>query len=135
MVYPFESGAYETEVGEISMPVRSKFGYHLVKVNDNRKNEGEVTVAHIMIESGKDNEAAKEQIEKLYTQLQEGAQFEDLAKQYSDDKNTAVNGGKLNTFKRGRLNSEKFEDAAFSLKKEKSRNLFNQNTVGILSSY
>lgn len=118
MVYPFESGAYETEVGEISMPVRSKFGYHLVKVNDKRKNEGEVTVAHIMIESGKDNEAAKEQIEKLYTQLQEGAQFEDLAKQYSDDKNTAVNGGKLNTFKRGRLNSEKFEDAAFSLNEE-----------------
>ncbi|GGZ52632.1 peptidylprolyl isomerase [Mesonia mobilis] len=118
MVYPFESGAYETEVGEISMPVRSKFGYHLVKVNDKRKNEGEVTVAHIMIESGKDDEAAKEQIEKLYTQLQEGAQFEDLAKQYSDDKNTAVNGGKLNTFKRGRLNSEKFEDAAFSLSGE-----------------
>ena len=115
MVYPFETGAYETEIGDISMPVRSKFGYHLIKVNDKRENEGEVTVAHIMIEDKNNEEEAKERIEDLYKKLQEGAAFEDLAKQFSDDKNTAVNGGEVNTFKRGRLNSEKFENAAFSL--------------------
>ncbi len=115
MVYPFETGAYETEIGDVSMPVRSKFGYHLVKVNDKRENEGEVTVAHIMIEDKNNEEEAKERIENIYEKLQEGAAFEDLAKQFSDDKNTAVNGGKLNTFKKGRLNSEKFENAAFSL--------------------
>ena len=31
-VYPFENAMYETKVGEISMPIRSKYGYHLVKV-------------------------------------------------------------------------------------------------------
>jgi len=115
MVYPFESGAYNTKVGQISMPVRSSYGFHLIKLNDKRSNEGEVTVAHIMLENGKDEAAAEAQINKLYQQLQNGASFEDLAKQYSEDKNTAVNGGKLNTFKRGKLNSEKFETAAFSL--------------------
>ena len=118
MVYPFETGAYQTKVGDISMPVRSKFGYHIIKVNDKRSNEGEVTVAHIMIELGEDEDAAKEQIDKLYEQLQDNAKFEDLAKQYSDDKNTAVNGGKLSTFTRGKLNSEEFENTAFSLKEK-----------------
>ncbi|HIB37293.1 peptidylprolyl isomerase [Mesonia sp.] len=118
MVYPFESGAYNTKVGDISMPVRSRFGYHIIKVNDKRSYEGEVTVAHIMIELGKDEEAAKEQIDKLYEQLQEGAKFEDLAKQYSEDKNTAINGGKLNAFTKGKLNSETFENTAFALNNE-----------------
>ncbi|SHI31606.1 peptidyl-prolyl cis-trans isomerase SurA [Mesonia phycicola] len=115
MVYPFESGAYNTKIGEISMPVRSSFGYHLIKVNGRRKDEGMVTIAHIMIESKNDDAAAEKQINQLYKQLQEGALFEDLAKQYSADKNTAVNGGKLSPFPRGRLNSEIFENAAFAL--------------------
>lgn len=36
MVYPFETAAYNTPVGKISMPVRTKFGYHLIKVHDKR---------------------------------------------------------------------------------------------------
>ncbi|MBW2961715.1 peptidylprolyl isomerase [Mesonia aestuariivivens] len=115
MVYPFETGAYQTEIGAVSMPVRTKFGYHLIKVNDKRINEGEVTVAHIMIEETKDPEADKAKAEKLYKELQEGANFADLAKQYSDDKNTAIHGGKLSSFKKGKLNSEKFENVAFNL--------------------
>ena len=117
MVYPFETGAYETEIGDISMPVRSKFGYHLIKVNDKRENEGEVTIAHIMIEDKNNEEEAKERIEDLYKKLQEGAAFEDLAKQFSDDRNSARREGKLDRFGSGKLNSEVFEKKAFSLTK------------------
>ena len=60
MVYPFESAAFNTKKGEISKPTRTRFGYHIIKVNDIRDNQGEVTVAHIMVldkkdENGNDN--------------------------------------------------------------------------------
>jgi len=40
MVYSFESAAYNTAIGKISKPVRTKYGYHLVKVNAKRKARG-----------------------------------------------------------------------------------------------
>ena len=48
-VYPFETAAYNTKVGEVSMPFRTRFGYHVVLVQDKRPSRGEVTVAHKMI--------------------------------------------------------------------------------------
>ena len=50
MVYPFESAAYNTHVGQVSDIFRTQFGYHILKVVDKRSNRGEVKVAHIMIE-------------------------------------------------------------------------------------
>ena len=49
MVYDFETAAYNTPVGEISMPFRTQFGYHVVKVNDKRPSRGTITAAHIMV--------------------------------------------------------------------------------------
>lgn len=117
MVYSFENAAYQTPVGEISKPFRSQFGYHILKVNGKRENEGKVSVAHIMIENNEENpKEAESQITEIYRKLQEQAEFSDLAKQFSDDKNTAANGGEVNTFNRGDLTSDKFENVAFSLK-------------------
>lgn len=115
MVYPFEDAAFRTKVGEISKPVRSRFGYHIIKINDKRKAEGEVTAAHIMI-SDKTPEAAEQKIYDIYQQLKQGANFEELAQKYSQDKATASKGGKLNTFSAGNLRSPEFEKVAFNLK-------------------
>jgi peptidyl-prolyl cis-trans isomerase SurA len=49
MVYRFENAAYTTNIGDISMPFKTNFGYHIVKVNDKRASKGEVKVAHIMV--------------------------------------------------------------------------------------
>lgn len=51
LVYPFETVAYNTKIGEVSKPVRTRFGYHIIKVNDRRKARGEIKVAHIMIKN------------------------------------------------------------------------------------
>lgn len=121
MVYAFESGAYKTKKGEISKPIRTRFGYHLIKVNDIRNNRGEVSVAHIMImkpADGSPSDKGKIKIQDIYKKLQQGEKFEELAKQFSEDKSSAGKGGTLNTFSSGQLSSTIFEDVAFSLNKE-----------------
>ena len=121
MVYPFETAAYNTKIGELSMPVKTRFGYHIVKVEDKRPTMGKITVSHIMVsvspeDGAKEDKEASEKIEKIYKKLTEGADFKLLAKEYSDDKGSASKGGELPEFGTGRMVPE-FEDAAFSLKK------------------
>ncbi|MBW1294600.1 peptidylprolyl isomerase [Aquimarina litoralis] len=120
MVYPFEEASFTTEVGEVSEPFRTRFGYHIVKVNKKEKSLGEVTVAHIMVafNKGRTEEQAEQRIKEIQTQLKANTSFESLAKQYSDDRNTAVKGGKINRFGQGALNSESFEKVAFALKEK-----------------
>ncbi|MEW7291288.1 peptidylprolyl isomerase [Aquimarina sp. 2304DJ70-9] len=117
MVYPFENAAYKTKVGELSEPFRTQFGYHIVKVNKREKKLGEVSVAHIMvaINDTRTTEQAEERIKEINQQLKQGASFSSLAKQYSDDPSTAIDGGKIKRFGQGALNSDTFEKAAFNL--------------------
>ncbi|MBY8963539.1 peptidylprolyl isomerase [Flavobacterium sp. D11R37] len=122
MVYPFETGAYNTPKGQVSKPVRSRFGYHLIKVNDVRDNRGDITVAHIMILIPRKEDAAaeakaKQTIDEIYQKLKQGESFEALAKQFSQDKTSAPAGGMLNRFSSGELSSVTFEDKAFALGK------------------
>ena len=114
MVYPFETMAYNTPAGEISPVFRTRFGYHFIRVNDKRPARGKVEVAHIMI---RDKETGKALIEKIKKELDNGGDFAALARQYSEDKGSAKNGGKLAVFGVGKM-VKKFEDVAFSLKNE-----------------
>jgi len=125
MVYAFETGAYKTPKGSISNPIRTRFGYHLIKVEDIRDNRGDVIVAHIMImnppetsENKEDADKGKNTIQDIYKKLQQGEKFEDLAKQFSEDKSSSSKGGVLNRFGSGQLSSEEFENVAFNLTKE-----------------
>jgi peptidyl-prolyl cis-trans isomerase SurA len=119
MVYAFESAAYNTPKGKVSKIIRTRFGYHILKVEDIRNNRGEVTVAHIMILNPKpedaDQDKAKNTINDIYKKIQQGEKFEDLAKQFSEDKSSSSKGGLLNKFGSGQLSSEEFENVAFSL--------------------
>lgn len=119
MVYPFESGAYNTEVGQVSEIVRTRFGYHLIKVSDKRPDKGQVKVAHIMraVPQGSSSEKEaleREKIYQVYDSLKAGANFEAMARQFSDDRGTSARGGELPYFGAGRMIPE-FEKAAFSI--------------------
>ncbi len=117
MVYDFETMAYNTPKGEISMPFRTQFGYHVVKITDRRPSRGTITAAHIMVALKQSDSLLnpEERINDIYKKIQQGESFESLAKQFSDDKSSARNGGKLSPFKSGQLSSIKFEDEAFGL--------------------
>lgn len=120
MISPFEDAAYNMKKGEISEPVRSSFGYHIIKVTDKRSSRGKVLVAHIMKASppGTDEKTAKEaeeSINNIYRELLSGNDFASLAKKYSDHRESASNGGKLNWFGTGEIVSD-FNEAAFSIK-------------------
>jgi peptidyl-prolyl cis-trans isomerase SurA len=118
MVYPFETAAYKTAVNEISMPIRTRFGYHIIKTTAKRDNRGELEVAHIMILKPQESENAQnpeKEINDIYKKLQQGEKFEELARQFSQDKASSNRGGVLNRFGSGQLSSEEFENVAFSL--------------------
>lgn len=119
MVYPFEEAAYTMNVGEVSMPIRTRYGYHLVKVTDRRKALGEVKVAHIMlrvadVRNEEEVRQAETRAREVYNQLLGGASFTELALKYSDDKTTSRKGGELPWFGTGKM-VEEFEKVAFEL--------------------
>lgn len=118
-VVPFEVMAYNTSVGATSKPVRTTFGYHIIKVNDRRISPGEILVAHIMRFTDAENKAkskdAKTKIDSIYQRVLAGDDFGKLAKQFSEDKGSAVKNGELPWFGTGRMVPE-FESAAFALK-------------------
>ena len=120
-VYPFENMFYNTPVGQVSAPFRTQFGYHIIKVLGKRADRGQVKVAQIMIlvskSKGPDADAAAhKRADSVYAKLKGGASFDDLVKEYSEDKYTVNENGVMKPFGTGHMVAV-FEDAAFALKK------------------
>lgn len=116
MVYPFETGAYTTEVGSLSTPVRTDFGYHLIKVTDKQPALGQVQVEHIFVAmppnaTAQDSLQKKAKIDAAYAKIQSGVNFEDVVREYSEDKGSAANGGKLPWFGCNRMVPEFISEA------------------------
>lgn len=119
MVYPFESAAYETPQGQVSSPIRTKYGYHLVKPTEKRDARGSLQVRHIMLvandqSSEEEKGNARERIQEIYEKAENGEDFRKLARQYSDDKQSGYEGGLLEPFGINKMYPV-FEEAAFAL--------------------
>ena len=120
MIMPFEDAVYRLKIGELSEPVRTPYGYHIIMVTDKRPASGKIKVAHIMKAlppgaSEKESKAAEDTIWSVYRQLTDGADFGVLASRYSDHKQSAIHGGELNWFGVGEIIPD-FTEAAFALK-------------------
>lgn len=119
MIMPFEDAAYSLKTGTVSQPVRTPYGYHIIMVTDKRPSKGRIKVAHIMkaVPPGTDEKVeklAENQIDSIYNLLRAGASFQDLARKFSDHKESAARGGELNWFGTGEIVSD-FSEAAFAL--------------------
>ena len=120
MVYSFENGAYNTKVGDISQPVRSDYGYHLIKIVDKKKAMGRVQVAHLFLKvpdnaNHEDSSKVQARADSLYNLITEGVSYEELVRTNSDDKGSAIRGGVLPWFGVNRMVPE-FIEAIAALK-------------------
>lgn len=121
MIYPFENAAFNTSIGSVSMPIRTRFGYHLVHVIDRRKSMGDVKVGHIMIKYYNEGQidSTKKRIDAVLTKLKAGADWNKTVEEFSEDFNTNSIGGELSWFSRTTSNvPNEFKDAAYGLEKD-----------------
>lgn len=116
MVYPFETGAYNTKQGEISMPVRSDFGYHIIKVESVTEAMGTIQAAHIFLQlpfdaPAEDEAAMKQKADNIYKELMEndGKNWNEAVAKYTDDRGTVSRNGALSNFTVSRIVPEFIE--------------------------
>jgi len=116
----FERAAYKMKVGEVyPEPVKTKYGYHILKVTERQKRIPKIRASHILVQfkndSGNvDTAYAFEKILKVKARLDAGEDFAEVAKETSDDRGTKEKGGDLGFFQR-RMMVRPFDEAAFKL--------------------
>lgn len=122
MVYPFETGAYNTKEGDVSMPIRSDFGYHIIKVQSVTDALGTIQAAHIFLQlpfdaSAEDEAAMKQKADNIYKELMDhnGENWNEAVKNYSDDRGTLPRNGALSSFTVSRIVPQ-FIEACKSIK-------------------
>jgi|TARA_B110000196_G_scaffold84899_1_gene73414 peptidyl-prolyl cis-trans isomerase SurA len=97
----FADAVSEMSVGETSNPIKSASGFHIIQIADKRGGSTflitQTNVRHILVMPNeiRSDADAKARIDQIYNKLTNGGDFTELAKEYSDDPGSAVNGGDL----------------------------------------
>ena len=103
-VAEYERAAYELQSDETSQPIESPFGFHIIQTIEKRKDASHTR--HILLKLGGSADD-KNRVEKILNELKEKVEksesFEDLAKQYSDEKETQGFGGSMGVIELNRL--------------------------------
>ena len=117
--YDLETTLYSTKEGEVAPPVRSPIGIHIIKINKIREAVGKIEVAHILVRKkpGSKGKYEETQMAKIVSYLQEGGNWEQAVKDFSEDKKTKNKSGYIGELKIGQY-EEAFESAAYALKKD-----------------
>jgi len=103
LIYPFENAAYKTQVGTVSLPVRTQFGYHLVWVQDKQPMVAKINISQILLldstaRFGNMSSNVKEKLEFIEEAFKNEEKFESIAEKYTDDPLSKQKGGKLEPF-------------------------------------
>jgi len=128
--YEFENAMYDTPVGDISKPVKSKMGYHILQIKNKRPSRGQMEIAHILIRKNNiANSDPKGLVDSVYNLLKEGRNFENMAAKFSYDEKTKQKGGYLGFFGINQYELS-FENAAFDLKTDDSYSKPTETNIG-----
>lgn len=119
MVHQFEDAAFGLQTGQISDPILTGYGYHIIKLEDRKPNPGEIRVSHILVRTPSNDPVSEERalrkVGDVYTELQKPESvWEDVCKMYSEDMGTKNTGGGLSWISIGSIIPE-FERTAFGL--------------------
>ncbi|MFN3270771.1 MAG: peptidylprolyl isomerase, partial [Candidatus Kapaibacteriota bacterium] len=115
---PSQLAPYITSIpiGQVVGPIQTSEGSFFIRLEDIRKGQNEVVKAsHILIEFGNNKDSALNVARDLLKKAKAGEDFASLARKYSQDKGSAINGGDLGYFGKGMM-VKPFEDACFSAK-------------------
>lgn len=115
--YGLENEAYNIS-GPFSKPIRSRLGYHILKLENERPARRRMEAAHILIKKkvkGTPDAEAKMKADSLYQRIKDGGSFEEFARLYSEDKTSSNQGGNIGYFGINQF-EQSFEDAAHALK-------------------
>jgi peptidyl-prolyl cis-trans isomerase SurA len=105
MVPEFEDACYALKAGEYTkLPVRTQFGYHIIKVFARQPNSGAVRISHLLkrfSQSQQDTAAVRDSVWALYYRIKQGAvSFEEAASKFSDDVGSSARSGDIGTYER-----------------------------------
>ncbi|MCH8304063.1 MAG: peptidylprolyl isomerase [Candidatus Marinimicrobia bacterium] len=117
LVPEFEEAAYSLSPGDISEIVRTEFGYHIIKLIERRGER--INVKHILImpKTGKyDEDKVVILLKDLRARIISGESFEDVAGEYSDDPEVAINNGNLGWYDLTSLSIPQFAEVLDTLK-------------------
>ena len=107
MVPEFENAAYAMPIGTVlPAPVRTRFGYHVLKVTAKQESKGPVQISHILKRFSQDQSdslAVRDSVEQIMKALRGGLDFAAAAQQYSDDPSSSSRGGAIGAYDRTRL--------------------------------
>lgn len=122
MIAPFEAAAFSTAVGAVSEPVRSQYGYHLIKVHDVRPSRGRMRVAHVMVPvavgaTEGQRDSARGVISRAYEEVKSGVSFDTVMMRYSPSIYAAGASGRVPWVRAGSV-PDWFADRVFSLQED-----------------
>jgi peptidyl-prolyl cis-trans isomerase SurA len=132
--YALENAAYGLHDQQVSDPVMTGLGYHILKKRGERPARGRVKVSQILIAVAPGADAAQQEharrlADSVYQAIRQGGSFEQLAIRFSHDRNSFANGGLLPEFGVGQY-SPAFEEQAFALRDSGSVSAPFESTYG-----
>jgi parvulin-like peptidyl-prolyl isomerase len=122
MVPEFGNAAFALEKGEVSQPIKTDFGYHIIQVYDTKPDEGQVCARHILARVDrspdkdaidKANAAAEKQAEEIKARIDAGEDFDAVAEEVSKGSDS-ISTSDLGWVFRGQM-GDAFDEAVFSL--------------------